>query len=309
MKFGGHETFYIRPEWLTAGLHLLDEQPDTSWSTNAASDAMGVGRNMAKSIGWWLNMTGLSTRAAPREPLQISSFGRVILAHDPYFSALATWWFIHLALIFGTSGISVPANDRIFSWFFREFRQTRFRRSSLIETLRAHLATEPGKTPSEKSLHRDVSVLLQTYATPVPAPLVDPEDQTCCDLRYLDLLVYRTRADTFERRAPISKFPAVIPPHALAAGLGALGPRSSPNLSGRSDLALTHDGPAWSLARSLNLDINAFIDRVETAAKALGPDLLAIRYLAGDKVASVINMPFDHWAKACLESPTTGEHA
>ena len=350
MKFGGHETFHIRPDWLTAGLHLLDRQPDTSWATNEASDALGVGRNMAKSIGWWLNMTGLTVRSGPREPLQISPFGRVVLAHDPYFSASATWWFVHLALVFGTSGISAPVNDRIFNWFFRKFHQTRFQRPDLIETLRTYLAKESGKIPSEKSLHRDVAVLLQTYARPIPAPPVDPEDMTDCPLRHLGLLVYRSKTDMFERRAPVSD----IPPHVLAAGLGLLSnpdcsdppdrsefPKEPerpdrhdlsekpdrhdlsegsdiPDLPGRSDIALTHDGDARILARSLDLDINTLIEQIETAARILGPNLLAIRYLAGDKVASVTNMPFDHWAsnhwasdhstKACHDSSDTGKN-
>ena len=51
MKLGGHETFYPRPGWLTKGLLHLHEGHSGTFSTPEIADELGVGRNMAKSIG------------------------------------------------------------------------------------------------------------------------------------------------------------------------------------------------------------------------------------------------------------------
>jgi hypothetical protein len=59
MRFGGHETFAIREGWLHRGLRLLVEEPGQLLDEYAA-DWLGVGRNMAKSIRYWLAATGLA---------------------------------------------------------------------------------------------------------------------------------------------------------------------------------------------------------------------------------------------------------
>ena len=59
MGFGGHETFSIREGWLHRGLQLLKEDPERLLDEYAA-DWLGVGRNMAKSIRYWLAATGIA---------------------------------------------------------------------------------------------------------------------------------------------------------------------------------------------------------------------------------------------------------
>lgn len=57
MKFGGHETFPVREGWLHKGLKLVVEEPEKLVDEHVA-DWLGVGRNMAKSIRYWLQATG-----------------------------------------------------------------------------------------------------------------------------------------------------------------------------------------------------------------------------------------------------------
>ena len=61
MKFSGHETFAIREGWLHKGLKLLIEAPDKLVHEFSA-DWLGVGKNMARSIRHWLEVTGLARR-------------------------------------------------------------------------------------------------------------------------------------------------------------------------------------------------------------------------------------------------------
>ncbi len=289
MKFGGHETFYIRPNWLTKGLFLLNEGDDVSWPSNEASDAMGVGRNMSRSIGWWLNTIGLSERPEPGAPLQLSPLGKVILENDPYFSDLGTWWFVHLSLAFGEP-------ERVFSWFFQLHRQNRFKRTDLIEAVHSFLVAQSERVPAQKTLQREVAVLLQSYSRSVPAPYVDPEENSECPLRRLGLLVFQSELDHHERRAP----KAPVPPHVIAAGLSLLNRETDERLL---DVDLDGEGEGRRVARSLNLDADTFAQLVARSADVLSSKQLATRFLAGDRVASVRSEPLEYWADAYFKTP------
>lgn len=100
MKFGGHETFAIREGWLHKGLHLLQKDPALILN-EYASDELGVGKNMAKSIRYWLRVTGLSEEKGPskqKTPV-LTDFGRLVLEKDPYFNLPGTWWALHINLV------------------------------------------------------------------------------------------------------------------------------------------------------------------------------------------------------------------
>ena len=62
MRFGGHETFPVREGWLHKGLKLVVEEPGKLTGEHVA-DWLGVGRNMAKSIRYWLQ-AGRPVRAS-----------------------------------------------------------------------------------------------------------------------------------------------------------------------------------------------------------------------------------------------------
>jgi hypothetical protein len=283
MKFGGHETFYIRPNWLAKGLFLLEGMDGVTWASDVASDAMGVGRNMSKSIGWWLNITGLSERPDASAALRLSPLGKVILQHDPYFSDLGTWWFLHLSL-------AVANDERVFSWFFQRYRANRFKRAEVIDALKAHLDSSSEKIPAQKTLQRDAAILLQTYARPIPAARQDPEDNVDCPLRRLGLLIFQTELEQYDRRAP----KASIPAHVVAAGLSLLAPLSSDT---RFDVDLDGDGDGRRLARSFNLDSDSFAKLVSRSEQVLGKNQLATRFLAGSRVASIRSRPIADWAE------------
>ena len=97
MRFGGHQTFYVREGWLAKGLALLLEDA-SAFDDPFVADQLGVGRNMAKSIEHWLLATGLATKAErqrrPDRPrLKATELGKIIAKHDPWFLDPGTWWF------------------------------------------------------------------------------------------------------------------------------------------------------------------------------------------------------------------------
>ncbi|WP_372922746.1 DUF4007 family protein [Roseovarius sp.] len=202
-SFGGHETFVIREGWLHKGLSLLLDGPDTLVGPDAA-DALGVGQNMAKSIRYWLVVTGLAERhGGKRGPLDITALGKLIWDKDPYFLAQGTWWAIHIQLV------NQPRAGA-WCWFFNHFGQPRFERAVCIERLHQYLQLHRNKAPSRNTLERDMSCLLRCYATTVPPKREDPEDGNDCGLRELCLLYHFPGTGVYQRTAGTKNVPAEL---------------------------------------------------------------------------------------------------
>jgi hypothetical protein len=284
MKFGGHETFFLRPGWLTKGLTLVNEDASVTWNSDRASDAMGVGRNMSKSIGWWLSRTGTTHRAERNQPLTLTPFGVGILENDPYLVQLVTWWLLHFQL-------ALNGPDDVFSWFFGSRADPRFTRAALEGSLHARIERSGGKMPAAMTLHRDIAVLLQSYGRLLPAPSVDPEDNLDCPFRRLDLVVHRTDLDVFERRSALS----IIAPEALCFGL--LSTLTLTEEGDFIDIPLDHMGALRRLGVATGRSVDAIADAIAAAAGTLDDDLLAIRQLAGQRVARVRILPAQDWLK------------
>ena len=58
MGFGQHQTFYLRQQWLTKGLTEVNKNSRFFFEPEHF-EILGVGKNMAKSIRHWLNVTQL----------------------------------------------------------------------------------------------------------------------------------------------------------------------------------------------------------------------------------------------------------
>ena len=186
MKFSGHETFAIREGWLHKGLKLLIEDPDKLVHEFSA-DWLGVGKNMARSIRHWLEVTGLAERVKGKgrqTRLEETELGRLIYERDRYFVDIGTWYALHVNL--------VNVGDQVFtwSWFFNDFSHSRFERSMCRERLLRHVEKLRSRPPSEKTIERDVACLLQSYARVIPTENKDPEDALECPFVELGLLSY-----------------------------------------------------------------------------------------------------------------------
>ncbi len=166
MKYGGHETFPIREGWLHKGLRLLTEEPEKLIADDSA-DWLGVGRNMAKSIRHWLVATQLAKpAAAPVQEesiaLEPTELGNLVWKNDPYFLDPETWWALHINLV------ANPEHAIVWGWFFNQFSGTRFERSVSYEAADRFAKQQERRPPSQRTLHRDVACLLQSYAQKVP---------------------------------------------------------------------------------------------------------------------------------------------
>lgn len=291
MKFGGHETFFLRPGWLTKGLVLVRSETGVIWNSDHASDAMGVGRNMSKSIGWWLSRTGAVHRAERKQPLTLTALGEGILEQDPYLVHLTTWWILHFQLV-------LNGPDDVFSWFFGSRADPRFTRGALEGALHSYIEKSGEKMPAAQTLRRDIAVLLQTYSRPLPAPDLDPEDNLDCPLRRLDLVVHRTDLDLFERRSALS----ILSPEALCFGL--LSTMGAPE-GDYIDIPLDHMGALRRLGAGTGRSVDAIATAISSAAGAIDKDLLTIRQLAGQRTARIRVLPGEEWLRLHVERTRT----
>lgn len=211
-RFGGHETFAVRPGWLSRGLQLVKDEPQASFEEPETADTLGVGRNMAKAIWHWLQVTGLVTRRPGFTAAEPTGLGKLVLRHDPYLQHTATWWALHVEVA------SHETAALTWGWFFGTFGRERFDRNGCVEELAAAVAQRGGRAPSARTLQRDVACLLQSYARPLPAEPLDPEDAADCPFRSLGLLVERKDVGAFERRF----LPRDVPPELLGYTLAKL---------------------------------------------------------------------------------------
>ncbi|MBK1637971.1 DUF4007 family protein [Rhodothalassium salexigens] len=287
MKLGGHETFYPRPGWLTKGLLHLREGGMGVFSAPETADRLGVGRNMAKSIGWWLHATGLATRTSRNSPLELTLLGNVLAEYDPYMVQLGTWWLVHASALTCGAETSLP-------WFFSPRRPERCDRTVLAETLARDLSPNRGKAPAIKTVQREVAAVMQTYAVPVPRSRSEPEDNLGSPFHRLDLWQHLCRADRFERSEPTP-----TPPEALGLVLSALG-MSRPSADLRDgvlqDIAIT-SAPMTRAGAMLGRSREALLDLAAASERELGAKVLRVRTLAGERYVSLPSATAATWAR------------
>ena len=205
MRFGGHQTFYVREGWLAKGLALLLEDA-SAFDDPFVADQLGVGRNMAKSIEHWLLATGLATKAErrrrPDRPrLQATELGKIIAKHDPWFLDPGTWWFLHINLV------RSPAHAATWHWFFNHYASSRFERATVVAQLEQHERLRSQRVSSPKTLERDVSCFLGSYAVEVPYRRKDPEEEIDCPFQELRIIRHFRASGYYElnrRRKSIS---------------------------------------------------------------------------------------------------------
>lgn len=287
MKLGGHETFYPRPGWLTKGLLHLRVNGIGVFSDPETADRLGVGRNMAKSIGWWLDATGLASRASRNSPLELTQLGTVLVERDPYMVRLGTWWLVHASAM--TCGVetSLP-------WFFSPRRSDRCDRTVLVETLSRDLSPNQGKAPAIKTVQREVAAVMQTYAVPVPRPRSDPEDNLGSPFHRLDLWRNLRGAERFERSEPTP-----TPPEALGLVLSALGmSRSCADLNEGvlQDIAIGSK-PMARAGAMLGRSRETLLELAATGERELGGEVLRVRTLAGERYVSLPSATAATWAR------------
>lgn len=208
-RYSGHETFACRFGWIPKAVRLIEQEPRSLASDEEAIIRLGLGKNMVKSLRFWLD--AFDVAEAKGGSWQLRPFGAALLGSDgfdPFIERTETQWLLHWAV---ASRSTAPLS----AWrhvFHRRMRAD-FTRSELVAELKRESERE-GDDLSEVTLGQHVDALLHTYL-PTNA-LAAPED--VLDGPLIDLRLIRSDG---RRRAGASRAEAV---HSLArVALGRIG--------------------------------------------------------------------------------------
>ena len=117
MRFRAHETFFIRKGWLSKGMKYVSQNPSVFVdSENKATDVLGIGSNMVKSLRYWLQVTGLTSE--PNSGKRYQSFtdlGKSIFTNDRYIEETGTLCLLQYKIASNYEGVTA------WYYFFNEF--------------------------------------------------------------------------------------------------------------------------------------------------------------------------------------------
>ena len=164
--FGRHESFALR---YTKGFQAKTE----IFNSDQATVELGVGKNMVKSIQYWLKACQIMDEN--RQPTLIGSAIFDDNGFDPYLEDESTIWLIHWLLSTNSELATVVY------WFFNHFHKPEFSAQE-AQTALGDFAKETLKSKTSlKTIHNDALLLLRMYTqnrtskrTPIEESLDSP---------------------------------------------------------------------------------------------------------------------------------------
>ena len=158
--FARHETFHVRDGWLLKGLDAVVKDPNAFYHKDG-HHRLGVGKNILRSISYWVQATGLvepdANTKGLRPPLIETPLASLIRKYDPYLEDDATLWALHIQLASNRSKATF--------WYFafNEFSQREFTEERIVKAVRAFLDDHGVDSIAESSLHKDARCWIRTY--------------------------------------------------------------------------------------------------------------------------------------------------
>lgn len=203
MRFSGHESFSCRFAWLPKAYRALASNPATFGDVEQAMVILGVGKNMVRSIRFWVEVMGVATPQRDRT-FMTTQFGDAVFGDtgfDPFLEDVRTLWLLHWNL---ASRIEDPlfAWDLLLNkWPFAEL--TRSEALAAFERESRRLNT----SHSSVTLGQHLDVFLHTYVS-TPGSAGTREESLDCPLTELELLqsVGERPVGSSGRREPVFSF-------------------------------------------------------------------------------------------------------
>jgi hypothetical protein len=208
-RFSGHETFVCRYAWLPKGASAVsrDKSILTSTREDDAMVELGVGKNMVRSIRFWVEAADIILPTLGGHKL--TDFGQDLLIGtgtraplDPYLEDVQTLWLLHWKL-------STNSRAQIFAWDFllNQYHEPELDASAATRALQKALPAASGREISLRSLEELYDVFLHTYVPTRGRKGEVKEDNLDSPLVELDLLRHTGFTQTSLRSArPVPKF-------------------------------------------------------------------------------------------------------
>lgn len=185
IRLKAHESFYIREGWLRKGIKNVNKDCRI-FISDEATDILGIGASMVKSLRYWLQVCGLTeevkVKGNKREQSLTDDLGKIIFEKDPYFEDIFSLWLVHYKLVTNRQNCT--------SWylFFNEINSNEFTKEDLKNEMIYGLNRVANNiTFSESSLFDDCECIIKTYVDNKKENK-NPEDNISCPLNELGLL-------------------------------------------------------------------------------------------------------------------------
>ena len=184
--FANHESFHLRYGWLKKAYDAVVSNPKI-FVSDEAPITLGVGKNMVRSIRFWALSTKVieHQRRPQHSEVTPTKIGHAIFDNkrglDPYLEDPQTLWLLHWLLL------TPPCRIPVWWIILNEFPATNVRIAELAESIQHRIMNMPEwKTPSPKSIKKDVDVFIHTYTTEQGRLLM--EDYLNCPFRQMRLI-------------------------------------------------------------------------------------------------------------------------
>jgi len=161
MRFSGHETFACRYAWLPKAHRALAKDPAQFSDEDGAMVELGLGKNMVRSLRFWVEAMGLAKPDAPRT-LKLTDFAHAVFGprgFDPYLEDVRTLWLLHWNL-------SSRHENSLFAWRFllNHWPYPELTRSEALAAF-SRESVRLGHSHSTVTLVQHLDVFLHTYHT------------------------------------------------------------------------------------------------------------------------------------------------
>jgi hypothetical protein len=203
MRFSGHETFACRYAWLPKALHAINKSKSLFADEDAAMVELGVGKNMVRSIRFWMEAAGMAVTEAGRGMVPTDLGKAVFLTRprDEFLENVTTLWLIHWKIS--------TAEPYLLAWdlLLNRWQEPDFTESRVLAALRKRVESADRKA-SDVSLLQHFQVFLHTYVPTRGMKGELSEDTLDCPLTELQLItrIGERERDGSNRREPIYAF-------------------------------------------------------------------------------------------------------
>lgn len=192
VKMKRHESFSIREGWIAKGIKAIKKNPKVFSSQNA-TDILGIGNNMVKSLKYWMIATTIIDDSSKN--IKLSEFGELLDKYDEYLEDDFSWWMLHVMMTLNIEEFYV------LNVFFNKCVMQTFSKENLFEIISKRLYSKNIKF-NENTLVDEINMIIKTYC--IDEKIDNPENNFMCPLSNLELLK-KIGKNLYERNKPSAK--------------------------------------------------------------------------------------------------------
>lgn len=182
MAYGQHQSFYLRDRWLNKAIKHI-KQDERFFYDEEAFEKMGLGKNMVKSLRFWVVATGIVEEKFNDDRKKIhllTPLGEIIYKFDKFIQFNDTASIIHHHLVHKIE----PATT--WYWFFNILSEGVISKEDLLISLVDWVNTNESREISERSLKRDIDCLIKLYTA--GQSVIDPEEVIQSPINKIDII-------------------------------------------------------------------------------------------------------------------------